>query len=265
MVKKLLKHELVYYSRSLLPIYALVLAIAGLSRIIQFFETDNTLYNILFSTSVGTFVIGILCCLILTAVFTIVRYYRNLFSAEGYLTFTLPVTPVQLLWTKLLTATVMQVISFIIVLAATCIITAGDVLTEIVRAVVFLLKSAPAELKSHYWLFAIELVVLVLAALVYQSLLLYACITVGQMANKNRVLAAVGVYIGYYVITQIVGTVFVIISALLPWGWLISFVDAHPLATAHIAIWAGVLFNAILSTIYFVITHLIMRHKLNLE
>ncbi len=265
MVKKLFKHELTYYLRSLLPIYIIVLAIATMSRIIQLFEADNTVYDILNGTSIGSFVISIIACFILTTVFMVVRYYRNLFTSEGYLTFTLPVTPNQLLWTKLLTATLVEIISLLVVGAALCIATAGDVLNEIVKAGVYLCNLPPQEWKNQYWLFILEMLLLVLGTILYQVLLFYTCITVGQMFHKNRVLAAVGVYFGYYIVTQIIGTVITVFAAFLPWEEISIFFLKHAIPCVHGIAFAGILLNAIIAAAFFLISHTIIRRKLNLE
>ncbi len=265
MVKKLYKHEFAYYLRSMLPIYGILLGIATLARVIQFFEADNTVYDILSGTSVGSYVICVITCLVLTTVFTITRYYRNLFTAEGYLTFTLPVTPAQHMWTKLLTATAFQLISLVIVFSSLCIISAGDLLNEIIKAGVYLFNRLPQDWQAHFGLFVGEGILLTVATTVNSLLLFYACITVGQMFNKNRVLAAVGIYVGYYIVTQILGTIVTVFAAFLPWGDIGQFFMRHTIGCIHGGAWATLLFTTLISAAYFILSHQIIRHKLNLE
>ncbi len=265
MVKKLFKHEILYYLRSMLPIYVIVLAIAALSRTILFFETDNTLYDILSSSSITSFVVASIVCLVLTIIFTIVRYYRNLFTAEGYLSFTLPVTPAQHLWVKLLTATLVQVASTVIVLAAVCIVISGDPLNELIKAGVYLLEMPERAIRDNYWMFAIEFSLITLLSGVFSTLLFYSCITIGQMFNKNRVAAAVGVYVGYQIVTQVLGTVFVVISAFLPWEDMLAAFAAAPIPSVHLLMWLSILLTVIFAGLLFLLCHQIIRHKLNLE
>ena len=62
------------------------------------------------SINAGAFVIMMLYCLIISCISTVVtiyiaiRFYRNLYTDEGYLMHTLPVTPRQLILAKLLVA-----------------------------------------------------------------------------------------------------------------------------------------------------------------
>lgn len=277
MVKKLFKHEFLYYIRSMLPIYSILLAIAAVGRVIQFFEADNTLYNTLNIVSILSYVFAIIAVYVMTLVFTIVRYYRNLFTSEGYLSFTLPVTPTQHILTKLSTAVIVHVTSLIVAFISLCIITAGDVFTEVIKALSYLVDKLPANLAllfeettAKQWqanipLFVLEFLLLMLAATIYLMLLYYTCITVGQMFNKNRVLAAVGVYFGYYLATQAVGTVLVIVSQFLPWETFAEIFYTAPLGTIHTLSISYILLNLLIATALFFVSRYIVRHKLNLE
>lgn len=277
MVKKLFKHEIAYYMRSMLPVYCILGAIAVFGRIIQFFEADNTVYNTVNIIAILSYVVAIIAVMAMSYVFTITRFYRHLFTSEGYLSFTLPVTPTQHILTKLTTAVITHVASLIVVLISACIITAGDVLIEVCRAIFYVLDKMPALLaaefqdttaaqwKANLWLFFIEFILLLIAAVIYQMLLFYGCITVGQTFHKNRILAAVGVYFGYYLATQAVGTVLVIVSQFLPWESLGELFVEAPILCIHWVMWGAIMLNLVLSVALFVVSHSIIRHKLNLE
>lgn len=277
MVKKLFKHEFAYYMRSMLPIYGILLAIAAVSRIIQFFETDNSVYNTVNTLSIITFVVAIIAVFAMTMVFTITRYYRNLFTSEGYLSFTLPVTPTQHILTKMTSAVLVHLVSIVAAILAVCIITAGDVLIEIGNAVRYIIDLIPerlafsfkettaAQWQVNIWLFVFEFILLVIAAYIYQMLLFYGCITVGQMFHKNRILAAVGVYFGYYMVTQVISTIALIISQHLPWEDLsLIFMDA-PIGCIHSLLIGYTLLNLLIATGLFFVSRFIVHRRLNLE
>ena len=277
MVKKLFKHEIAYYVRSMLPIYGILIAIAAVGRIIQFFEADNSVYNTISIISIVTFVMAIIAVFAMAMVFTITRYYRNLFTSEGYLSFTLPVTPTQHILTKLTTAILVHLASIVVAILAVCIITAGDVLFEVGNAVRYIVDLIPerlaftfkettaAQWQVNIWLFAFEFILLVIAAYIYQMLLFYGCITVGQMFHKNRVLAAVGVYFGYYMVTQVISTIVLIISQHLPWeDFGLIFMDA-PIVCIHTLVIGYILLNLLIATALFCVSRIIIRRKLNLE
>lgn len=277
MVKKLFKHEFAYYLRSMLPIYGILLAIAAVSRIIQFFETDNSVYNTVNTLSIITFAVAVIAVFAMTMVFTITRYYRNLFTSEGYLSFTLPVTPAQHILTKMSSAVLVNLVSVAVSVLAVCIITAGDVLIEVGNVIRYLVDKLPSVLAETFkettaaqwqmnaWLFIVEFILFVIAVYIYQMLLFYGCITVGQIFHKNRVLAAVGVYFGYYIFTQIVSTILLIISEHLPWDSFTEMFFASPIICVHGLVFGYILFNLLISTALFFVSHVIIRRKLNLE
>ncbi len=277
MVKKLFKHEIAYYLRSMLPIYGILLAIAAFGRVIQFFETDNTVYNTVNVVAILSYVVAIIAVFAMTLVFTITRYYRNLFTSEGYLSFTLPVTPAQHILTKLSTAVLFHALSLVVILISACIITAGDVLVEIVKAIAYIVDLIPerlaftfkettaAQWQVNIWLFGIEFVLLLIAAVIYQMLLYYGCITVGQTFSKNRILAAVGVYFGYYLATQAIGIVLLIVSQFLPWETFADIFYAAPIGSIHTLVIGYILLNLLVATGLFVVSRAIIRRRLNLE
>ena len=277
MVKKLFKHELAYYLRSMLPIYGILLAIAALGRVIQFFEADNSVYNAISAISIITFVVAIIAVFAMTMVFTISRFYRNLFTGEGYLSFALPVTPTQHILTKLSTAVLVFLASIVVSLLAVCVITAGDVLVEIGKAIGYLVDQLPtilartfhdttvAQWQANLLLFVIEAILLIIAILVYDMLLFYGCVTVGQMTQKNRILAAVGVYFGYYVFTQIIGTIVLIIAEYLPWDTLADIFNESPILCIHALVIGYTLLNLLVATALFFVSRFIIRRRLNLE
>ena len=102
MVKKLFKHEIKAYLRIMIPVYVCLLAVALLGRVIQFFEADTFIYSFVNGSSIFVYVVAIIACFGFSSVFSIVRFYKNLFTDEGYLTFTLPVKISQILNSKII-------------------------------------------------------------------------------------------------------------------------------------------------------------------
>ena len=178
MVKKLFKHEIAYYMRSMLPVYGILGAIAVFGRIIQFFEADNTIYNTVNIIAILSYVVAIIAVMAMSYVFTITRFYRHLFTSEGSLSFTLPVTPTQHILTKLTTAVITHAASLVVILLSACIITAGDVLVEVIKAAAYIVDLIPerlaftfkettaAQWQVNIWLFVIEFILLLVTAVI---------------------------------------------------------------------------------------------------
>ena len=104
MVKKLFKYEFAAFSRVLIPVYVAMGGIAVLSRILQIFSNETSASSMLLGSSIFMYVIAVITAFGFVNVFAVVRFYKNMFTGEGYLTLTLPVTAAEHIWTKLLSA-----------------------------------------------------------------------------------------------------------------------------------------------------------------
>lgn len=270
MVKKLFKHELQYYIRSLLPMYIVLAGVALIGRFIEFFESDTTAYSIMRGSSVFMLVVACLAVVGLTMLFSIVRYYKNLFTGEGYLTLTLPVSTRAHILVKLGSALVANVASLIAVVLAVCLFTVGPWLVEIVKAVSYIVEQIAREFYGHFGWYVLECVPLLLMSLTAQLLLYYMCISLGQLFRKNRVLAAVGVYFALYVITQILSTVLMIaVTVFGALDWLYQIIDNMTrdqiLGWTHGLIWLGFAGWGVMSVVYYLISKVVITKRLNLE
>lgn len=269
MVKKLFKHEIFAYLRTVIPLYIALLGVALCGRIIQFFENDSIAFDIIMGASVTVYAVTAIATLLLTFVFVVVRFYKNMYTGEGYLTFTLPVTVSQHITVKLFVALLFQFLSIIGVLLSVAVITFGELFTEIIKALSYLIKMFTENMGYHLWLFAIEFLVALVFLFIYEYMVYYTCISIGQLSRKNRIISAIGVYFAYYIITQIIGTIIVVLVTLLENSSIvenvIQFIERHHYATAHIVACGAILFMSIISAVLFFVNRSIMTKKLNLE
>ena len=273
MVKKLFKHEFIAYWRVMSIVYLVLFTVAGAGRVIQFFETDSTPYKIVFTFSCITYGISILAALGFTFVLGIVRFYKNLFTGEGYLTLTLPVTPSQHIWVKVATAVCMELVTLVAVLLSGCIITAGDMLVEIWKAVAYLLGQLWGEIGAQSIAIGSEIAVLFLLGSFSSYLLYYTFIAIGQLFKKHRILAAVGAYFVYYIASQVVSTVLTVILSFVTISgefeefliWLADLAQNQPYTLIHCSLGIIALFVLAGCLIEFWIVRRIITKKLNLE
>ena len=269
MVKKLFKHEFLAYARVMVVVYIILLTVATAGRIVQIFENDSVAYTIVSVFSGITY--GVCVCATITFLFafSIVRFYKNLFTHEGYLTFTLPVTSSQQIVVKTITTLSFDIITWTAILLSGCIFTAGELLTEIVKAFCYVLEQIFALAGMHTVIIGIELVGLLLLAYLSNILLYYTFISIGQLFKKNRILAAIGAYFVYYIFTQIISTVCSILFSLLAYTPIfekfILLIARHPYASIHIALWCVILLSGIFAMICFFVIRRIITKKLNLE
>lgn len=277
MVKKLLKYDLKAYFRVLAPAYVVLLSIALVLRLMQCFEptpvpgdsmVPTQVYEVLFISLVVLLVLACLTVLIITFAQTILVFYRNLFTREGYLSFTLPVSTKQHLKAKTLGAVIVSVTSTLVCLLAGVIATLGEMLVEVWKAFWYLVGEVVEEAgAAHMTFWAIEGVVLVFAALVASYLFYCLCITLGQQAKKNRVLSAFGVFFIFYLAAQLFATLLVILVAV-DAMWFVDFIewiiDLH-YTGIHLVLIAGIVFNILFAVIAWCVNRNLITSRLNLE
>ena len=278
MVKKLIKYDFMSYLRILLPVQLIVIGVALINRIIQFFEPPLTktgygfevgtsaVYNSIFISSLVLYIISIVVCLLITVILSVVRFYQGMYSSEGYLNHTLPVTAAQHIWAKLLTSMLFYLGSLFAVFISFMIITAGDLNIEIFKAGFYLLGKAFNSYGANIALYILEGVILLLLSVTAMYLKLYCCLSVGQLAKKRKILLAFGVYFGIYVVKQIIATIFITIAAVNNelMERISEWISDNGIAFIHIMLCGGIIFYAVLSLVYFLINKYLMSKKLNL-
>lgn len=265
MVKKLFKHEMHALWRLMIPIWCVLFGVSILGRFIQLFEQDSVAYNIVNGSAIFFYVVSLGACIVCPFVFAITRFHRNLFSGEGYLTFTLPVTAHQHILVKLVVAVITQSVTLVAAAFSVVLITFGDLAREIGKVVWYLLKLCAREWGGHLPLFAVEGVIGVVVVFAVETLLFYACICIGQQSKKNRTLAAVGAYFGFYFVKQILGTIFLLIGSGIDWYPLSRWADKHPFAAVHLGLCGGIVVEVAIGCFLYWLSHRLITRRLNLE
>ena len=282
MVGKLLKYDLKAYFRVLAPAYLILWAIALVSRIIQVFEpsleamydgfASYSVWRIIFGSSVVLLSLAATVVLVLTLAQIIILFYRNLFSREGYLSFTLPVSTDQHLAAKLLGALIAQFASILAVVIAVVITTFGEMLAEVWKAGIYLMGTLRAEIveefgAGHFGGWMAEFALLFIIGIVMQILFYYLCITLGQRAKKNRILAAFGVFFIIYVALQILATlVIVFVSTNVDFlDTLFNSIRLGAPGSLHLIMWIGIVVYALIGVVEYLICRRTISHRLNLE
>ena len=142
MLKKLLKYDLraVFRLWWVMAISSLGLAVIGgicLHTLIGVgVDERSTIITIVAALGMLATVIGLSAFLVVTVILIYVRFYKNFFTDEGYLTFTLPVKRSQLLNSKLIT---------------TFIATAATELMLILDVILILAIGLPNFFSSEVW------------------------------------------------------------------------------------------------------------------
>jgi len=167
------------------------------------------IYSALVTMTIISF-IAIIAYGVIAAVSIISRFYTNLFTDEGYLTFTLPVKTGSIYDAKFLSGCVWMVITSVVevlclILLAMFAITFEElpgVISDISTGIRFLLENTSPV---HIVFFIIEFVLICILSLVYQIALLYLSVTIASIiAKKARFVVGTAFY---FIANSIVSTV----------------------------------------------------------
>ena len=112
-----MKHELRALFRVILAVGLSALVLSGVAALFVWLNPQGYLGILLFFLSIMMSSV----LLFVGIIFSIRQFYASLFTGEGYMTFSLPVTPMQLLWSKLISALLASLFcSVIAILSGVC-------------------------------------------------------------------------------------------------------------------------------------------------
>lgn len=260
MFGKLLKHEFKSISKwylGLLLVTTLV-AVATGNSLKNFFDQSSATSFTESSYQLGRFMSNdVVFLLLLVTLFALIisvtiasyaviirRFFTNLFSRQGYLTMTLPVSLHHILLSKLLVALLLFFLTygvfFLIILAFVLPYTS---LADILYAITELLREI---YRSNQITLPIILVSSGIGTI--QSILtMYLAMALGQLFTNHRILMSFVSYFGISILIE-----------LLYFSLLNMQVDNH-----YFIVLMGI--NTVISLIAYFVTHYTIKHKLNLE
>ena len=201
MLGKLVKYEFKSLSKILgiiwiiIPVLSILYGIGG--RVIYRDGyggyVNSEIIELVASVSVTFYAALFMAMAAVTVVIIIMRFYKGVLGNEGYLVHTLPVKPWQVVTSKGIVATVTVIISAAVALLSiyimSIIISPQGMFTWTNNLFPELFKDATRVA------YAIEFLLWMLfstVATIYQA---YAAMSLGQIANKNRVLWSIGAYL----------------------------------------------------------------------
>lgn len=274
MLRKLMKYEFKATARWFFPLYSAIVLFALINRfLISSQPAGNEIMNAMRGTlttiSIIVYVLLFIGTMIVSLVVVIQRFYKSLLGDEGYLMFTLPVKTWHHIGSKLVIATLWNLLSGLVGFGSIMIIIPTNELNEMLAALstVIGIFNAPVLI-----LFG----VLFIANIVRAVVEIYTAIALGHLFNKRRVLLSFACYLGINTLSQILYTLILPfvsmpfiktisedMSGVSMTAELNSFVSLVP----HITTFS--LFILIISVIatagYFIATNCLLKSKLNLE
>jgi hypothetical protein len=208
MFGKLVKHEFRATAR-IIPFVYLVTIFLALVHII----TNRFNLGAISKISLVLMVIMCFAQVAITFVLLIWRYYKNLYSNEGYLTHTLPVHPSLLLWSKLIVSFVWTLLSYLVGAAVVAAVFLSDIVESsdkfgaLSKAYNEILAvTGMVNLQPALWT-AVAFFVVVSIVLLYAEM--YFAITVGSLSKLHSlgIGGPILIYFAEYVVLQIINTI----------------------------------------------------------
>ncbi|WP_373483749.1 ABC transporter permease [Acetobacterium sp.] len=274
MLGKLIKHETRATSRIFLPLYGALLILTIFTKLVMaigapdFFSeaaSNNKVAEIILGISFTLYFILIVGICVMTLVMIIQRFYKNLFTDEGYLMFSLPVKTWELVLSKLLVGLIWSAVCTVMIVLTFFIFSLGTFsmmeLSQTIRSAysMFYLQTG-MELN----LFMAELGLFILVETVASILMIYVSIAIGQLFNQHRIVAAFGAYIVITIAMQVIMSIAMAVFAI---GNLENMVlnGREAMTTIHWLINGSTALNVVLGIGFYYGTHMIMKKRLNLE
>lgn len=260
MLGKLFKYDMKALSRVLVPLHIAALALAAVACICGFIgysmgeasmgsgsmSNAAELIATAMLVALAFSALGIFSATIATIVVIIHRFYKNLFTDEGYLTLTLPVTANQIMLSKVLAGLAWLLIDALVVLAsafAASLAATGFVNASLDNTLPYWMLSAAGSGmagNSHEWLSVLSGLLGAAIQGVMTLLVAYAAFALGAvLAARHKVAAGIGLYLAISWGIGLVGTIVnVLVASGLAFGTTSYNTSAAMMVTTGLG-WAG--------------------------
>ena len=210
MLGKLIKHEFRATGRLMAPLFGALLLLALVVRandlVFQHVESYSAFLNILNTLLIIAYVLALLGVMVFSTVLMIKRFHQNFLTDEGYLMFTLPTSVHSLLWSKLITAALFFIFTFLAeALSVAIVVWRGGLAREMFTGFADLFRAMDSYYMANGLAFALEMLALLFVSLLVTCLLFYAPMSIGYSFANHKGLLSVVFYFVIQAVLQIFG------------------------------------------------------------
>ncbi|MBU9738332.1 hypothetical protein [Diplocloster agilis] len=266
MLGKLIKYDLISVSKILFPLHLALLVVTVLGRLSMALNLPQNA-PLIVSLMLMLYIFGIIAIGIITLVVLVMRFYKNLFTSEGYLMHTLPVKASQHLNSKLIVAVLWSILDCVFIIFSIFILLVNQPWLNQISAANW------AELKEMFSIIFLGggntmvsilfLCLYMLIANIYIFLSFYVSICIGQLMNKHKVLGSFLAYLVIYVISQILSVISMLFFGL-------SSLRGFPVQTLTFEYYRNLMTLSIVETlafsiVFYLISNYMISKKLNLD
>ncbi len=257
MLKKLLKHEWNAVARKYGLFYLVLGVLTLVTCLIRLIPVENLFFNLGKMALLVLYILALIGVFFCSTAMGVVRFYKNMVTEEGYLTFTLPVKVEQLVISKLLVAFAWQMITIVLCLLSVFLvfvpghISFGEFFGEL--SVMF--DSLGGTVTT--------IVVMMVVSIAYQFLFYYLSIAIGQLFHDHKIVGSVVAYCVLSFVLEMI--VMILMFAVFGLAGIIDMsASMSALDGVNTMYWFTTALSAVIGVIaYFVTCHL-LKKKLNL-
>lgn len=270
MLIKLMKHEFRATARIMGPLY-LVLLVTALGANFSargILSTQYRFLDFLGALLVLAFVAAIIGVCVICFFLMIQRFYKNLLGDEGYLMFTLPASVHQHVWSKLIVSSAWFILTGVAVILSFVVVGFNiSFLTEFVDVMVRLFQQLTAYYALNGTAILLELLLLAFVGCVAFCLQFYAALAVGHGFSSHKMLLSVVFFFAFQFAIQIVSFFLILLLDESPLYQILMQLDFHisRMAAIHIGIWLMIVVSAIYGAVFYAVTTIALKKRLNLE
>lgn len=269
MLKKLLKHDFRALAKFLIPCYLAMAALSVVSCLL--FEiakgTSSAETAIKAATAFWSLLsLGVSAASVVSVIAVVFRFYKNLFSGEGYLTMSIPATPEEQLLSKLISAFTAMLLTSIVTELAQLLAYGPTLGMEYYMEQSTFAQLFKSCMNSNLPALAfVEMLIFVFFLQFFSIHMYFVCICLGQMVtSKNRIGAAIGFYFAFSFGFGFILSFFMVdflFDILLGNGSWMNFFQS---GGVHGLLWLGILVFAALDVGGFFLERYILKRKVNL-
>ncbi len=275
MLKKLVKYDMKFIGRIVPMVYLAALAVSLLLSVLIYVSSLNSSLVVLPILMAVPFFLVVGAISVSGFVMIAIRIYKNLYSDEGYLTFTLPVTVNQQIFSKVISGAIWEVLGLLMGLVciaipiATLYFTFTPGFQELYALFDYLIYTFKTmfideAVSAQMIALAVIFVLFALLSLFATPVTLLFAFTVGQSSKTHRVLTSMLMYFGINIALSTVSSIAQVLIEI-PYMTSAAELDLSSTMAMYLSMFSV---STVIYVIYYAVSYFyvkkIMTNKLNL-
>lgn len=276
MLGKLFKYEFKSTSKLMLAIYGVTAGITIIGSVFLSLDAvQNGVLQIISGILLTAYALSLIGLIMTTFIYMCYNFYKSMYTDQGYLTHTLPVSPLMTFHVKLVTSVFWMFCSVLLLVCSIFLLLTGASKGRLLKGLNDLdLNVISSQLHTTIGISLGQLIAFILfitlTACFSYLLLVFASASIGQLFNQNKLVAAVIAGIGFYFLGQIINLIMMLAVAGFHTSELISISSSDASAGQGAFIVAPIMTGVYVSMfllicIYYITCNVIVRKHINLD